>query len=769
MNNFIKKNISYIIAIFILLGPIIDLLTGLCLHLFEIRFTIGIVLRVLFLLFICYITIFVYDKKKLIFPYLVIIIYSILYAIGIILYKNGVGIFTEIQGLVKVFYFPILLISLYSIRDEINISKMTLFTTLFLYLIFIFVPIILGVGFETYKITKAGTLGFYNSANEISGIISLLTPIMFTVIVSSKKIIPKMILASMYFVVILMIGTKTPLIALSITVIAIILYLRRDYFIKMQFKKIIISVIILLIGVSGLLLIIPKTNFYKNIETHLDYLELENVGEVFEDEELVDHFIFSQRLTFLDRKAALYRKSNVYQKLFGIGYLKSNGKATKMIEMDYFDIFYNHGIVGFIIFFSITLYVLWKVLRKEKTLNFESYMTFISLLLIILLSFFTGHIITAPAVSLISIILILEFPKRKKKRLLFASYSMDLGGIEKALLNLVNRIDTDKYDVNIVLEKKHGVFLDKIKDDIRVEECKVSNHNIIVLRKLINVSRKLMYKILNYHNYDFSCCYATYSYSSSKLALMASKNTAFYVHNDYRTIYKNDDEFYEFFNSREINNYRNIIFVSNENREGFVEKYPELKKKCKVFNNFIDTEEIIRQSKEKIKEKKNKEHILFMFVGRLDDDAKKISRQINLVKEIKDIDLWIVGDGPDRHKYEKEVRDNKLEKRVTFMGKKSNPFPYMAQADYVILTSDYEGFPVTYLEAITLNKDIITTFPTSDDQVDIHEYGYVISKDQTKMVKEVKDILKNKKSRQEVDLEAGQVERMKQLEKIFNG
>ena len=103
------------------------------------------------------------------------------------------------------------------------------------------------------------------------------------------------------------------------------------------------------------------------------------------------------------------------------------------------------------------------------------------------------------------------------------------------------------------------------------------------------------------------------------------------------------------------------------------------------------------------------------------------------------------------------------------MGKKANPFPYMAQADYVILTSDYEGFPVTYLEAITLNKDIITTFPTSDDQVDIHEYGYVISKDQTKMVKEVKDILKNKKSRQEVDLEAGQVERMKQLEKIFNG
>ena len=768
MTNFIKKNLNIIIAVFILLGPIIDLLTGLCLHLFEIKFTMGIILRVAFLLFICYITVFIYNKKKLLYPYLLIILYSILYIIGIIIYKDGVGLITEIQGLVKVFYFPVLLLSLYSIREEINISKMSLFTTLFLYLIFIFVPILLGIGYETYEITKAGTLGFYNSANEISGIISILTPIMFIILISSRKIIPKLILGIMYLVVILMMGTKTPLLSLGITIMAILLYLWRDSIIKRQFKRIFVSIIILLIGVSALIVIIPKTNFYKNIETHLNYLKLDNVGEVFEDEELVDHFIFSQRLTFLNKKAKLYREANVYQKLFGIGYLKNNGKPTKMIEMDYFDIFYNHGIIGFVLFFAITIYVLWKILRKEKTLNFESYMTFISLLLIVFLSFFTGHIITAPAVSLIAIILILEFPKNQKKRLLFASFSMDLGGIEKALLNLVNRIDTNKYEITIVLEEKKGVFLDKIKPDITVRECKVSNNKMVVLRKAINVCRKLIFKIFNYHNYDFSCCYTTYSYSSSKLALMASTNTAFYVHNDYRTIYKDDVDFYQFFNSRGISKYKNIIFVSNENREGFVEKYPNLKSKCKVFNNFIDTEEIIRQSKEEIKEKKNDKHTLFMFVGRLDDDAKKISRQINLVKEIDNIDLWIVGDGPDRHKYEKEVKENKLEKRITFMGKKANPFPYMIQADYVILTSDYEGFPVTYLEAITLQKSIITTFPTSDDKVDIHEYGYVISKDQDKMVEEVKKIISKKNKVQEIDLEAGQVKRMKQLEKIFN-
>ena len=49
MNSFIKKNINVIISIFILLGPILDMLTGLCLHTFNINFTIGIIVRVIFL------------------------------------------------------------------------------------------------------------------------------------------------------------------------------------------------------------------------------------------------------------------------------------------------------------------------------------------------------------------------------------------------------------------------------------------------------------------------------------------------------------------------------------------------------------------------------------------------------------------------------------------------------------------------------------------------------------------------------------------------
>ena len=749
MNDFIKKNITLIIGIFILLGPIIDLLTGLCVHL-EINISIGIIVRIIFLVFISLITIFTFKKKKVIIPYLIIGIYFILYILGIVIYKDGIGMFQEIQGLVKVFYFPVLFISLYAIRNDIRISKMTLFTTLFLYLILIFIPLVLGIGYDTYEITKEGTLGFYNSANEISGIISLLTPVMFIILVNSKNIIPKLVLLLIYLVVILMIGTKIPLLTFVITLVLSIIYLWYISFKNKNYKVIASSGTIILLVTIIFTIIISNTNFYNN-----------KVTEVFNNEKL-----FSPRLSFLHDKALDYNDASIYQKVFGIGYLK-DGQETKMIEMDYFDIYYSHGIVGFLIFFIITLYILYKILDKGKQ-SYEQFLLHISLLLIIVLSFFTGHIITAPSVSIIAMILILSLTTRKKKDLLFTSYSMDLGGIEKALLNLVNRINLDKYNVTIILEKKQGIFLDQIKEGIEVTELKVSNNKIVPIRKIINFLRKLFYKIFNYCNYDFSCCYTTYSYSSNKLALMTSNNTAFYVHNDYRTIYKDDKDFYEFFNSRNITEYKNIIFVSNENRLGFVEKYPNLRTKCKVFNNFIDTEMIKQQSEEPIKEKKPKNHLLFIYVGRLDDDAKKISRQINLVKEIDNIDLWIIGDGPDRKKYEKEVKELKLEKRITFFGKKSNPFPYMKQADFVILTSDYEGFPVTYLEAITLHKDIITTFPTSDDSVDINKYGYVISKDQDKMVEEVKKIISKHRIEKDLDLEYGQIRRMKQLEKMFN-
>ena len=413
MNKFITKNINKIITIFLLLGPILDLLTGICLHYFKINFTIGIIIRVLFLLFICIITLFTFKKKNILIPYLIIGLYFIFYIVGVFLYKDN-GRFFEIQNLVKVFYFPIMLISIYSFKDKINISKKVLFTIMLMYLLFIFIPLLLGLGYKTYEITKVGTLGFFNAANEVGGIISILTPIMFIILIDKNyNKVFKISSVLIYLIVILMVGTKTPLLTLLITTGFSLLYLEINYIKKKAYKKIAISIIIVLVGLTSLILVLPRTNFYKNIKTHLEFLEVEHITDVFKDEKLIDHFIFSQRLTFLKDRNKLYKDSNTYQKLFGIGYL-DNGEEVKMIEMDYFDIFYSHGIIGFIIYFVITIYVIIKSIIKDKN-TYNRLMYKVSLLLIAILSLLTGHIITAPSVSLIVVIIIISLSKKNKE------------------------------------------------------------------------------------------------------------------------------------------------------------------------------------------------------------------------------------------------------------------------------------------------------------------------------------------------------------------
>lgn len=356
-----------------------------------------------------------------------------------------------------------------------------------------------------------------------------------------------------------------------------------------------------------------------------------------------------------------------------------------------------------------------------------------------------------------------------KKKLFFAAYNLDIGGIENALVNLLNVIDYSKYDVTLFLERKEGVFLSKLNKNVVVKELKVSTCRVSIIRKLINYFRKFKFKLFNKNKYDFSCCYATYSYSSNKLALIASNNSMIYVHSNYVDLYKNnEDKIREFFDTRNINIFKYITFVSNESKDDFLKYYPKYKNKSLVFNNFIDTDKIIKLSNEEIDEEKPKNTKLFVFVGRLDDKSKKLERAFNLVRKIDDITLWVIGDGPDKEQYKNYVNKHNLNNRVIFFGRKENPYPYMRLADYIILTSDYEGFPVIYLESLVLKKNIITTISVSDDEIDISKYANIISKDEKEMIKEVKNIIESNNKNDSISINEIQNNRINNLEKIFD-
>lgn len=351
-----------------------------------------------------------------------------------------------------------------------------------------------------------------------------------------------------------------------------------------------------------------------------------------------------------------------------------------------------------------------------------------------------------------------------KKKVLFCSYSLDIGGIETGLINLLNNMDYDKYDITLLLEKKGGLLFDRLNKNVNVIEYRVSNSRNIVFRKFKNFFKRVFWLIKNYHKYDFSCAFATYSLPCNFLAYYGSKNNCLYVHSNYKYIY-DEVGLRSFFDRRRICNFKHLVFVSNESMNDLCYFYPKIKDKSFVINNLINYNDILKMSKEKNDYKKKKK-TLFVFVGRLEEHAKRLSKLINIVSNLSDVELLIIGDGPDKRIYESMVKECS---NIEMVGSKKNPYSYMKKADYIVLSSDYEGFPVVYNEAIVLNKKIISTIDVSDDLISIpNRFGYIVSKDEKKMLSQIKKILKEDNLVPEkVDFKKINLSRIKKIESII--
>ena len=357
---------------------------------------------------------------------------------------------------------------------------------------------------------------------------------------------------------------------------------------------------------------------------------------------------------------------------------------------------------------------------------------------------------------------------KEKISLLFTANDLSVGGIETSLVNLLNRINKHKYEITLILENKKGKYLEEVSKKVYIRRYKVYNFRPAIISRIFNLTKRIIYSIFNYNTYDFSCCYATYSYCGNKLAKISSRNSSIWVHSNYRYVYKRLEDTISFFETRKMNEFRKIIFVSNEARDDYLELFPNHKNKTMVVNNFINIDLIHDKKKEKTGVIRAKNKLLFVFVGRLEEESKKITRIIDLAKNIDEISVWLIGDGKDKEMYQKLIKDNKLEKKIQMLGSIKDPYNYMARADYIILTSDYEGFPVVYLEALALNKEIITTIPVSAGKIDMKERAHIISKDN--YIEDVRKILKEKKIKNaEINLKEIQHERIRRLEKLFDG
>ena len=365
-----KKNFYY----FLLLFPLIDFITSI--GAWNNFTSLGTIIKGgLLLCSSIYLILHSKNKKETYIIFSTIILYSLLHIIC-------VG--TEgITSLIKIFYFPIMLYFFY-IYNNRYINRRIYYRYLILFSILYLLPYPFNLGHNISELypNKDLYLSFFYVGNEIVNIFILLIPLSIEYI-RPKKTIYLICTILLIILISTILTTKAFYLALLIIIIYFICKYRENIFksLKRHLKLTILSIITMIIAAC---LIIPKISLYKNIETSLSYYGIDTIEEVFTFDTL-NHIVFSNRLSFLDNNHNEFIKSSIKEKLFGLKHIE------KDVEIDIFDIFYNTGITGIIVY-VILFIVIMRTIKLKNTPKF-------SMILLLFISLLSGHVLLSPMVT----------------------------------------------------------------------------------------------------------------------------------------------------------------------------------------------------------------------------------------------------------------------------------------------------------------------------------------------------------------------------------
>lgn len=138
-------------------------------------------------------------------------------------------------------------------------------------------------------------------------------------------------------------------------------------------------------------------------------------------------------------------------------------------------------------------------------------------------------------------------------------------------------------------------------------------------------------------------------------------------------------------------------------------------------------------SDNKVVVKTHKNYILFF--GRLDEEAKDLTFLIKAyhksILPAQNIQLYILGDGPDLHKLIALVTTLELTQHVVFKSATTNPFPIVKSAKLTVLTSNFEGFPMSLVESLACETPVISVdCESGPSEIIINKHnGLLVKKD----------------------------------------
>lgn len=304
--------------------------------------------------------------------------------------------------------------------------------------------------------------------------------------------------------------------------------------------------------------------------------------------------------------------------------------------------------------------------------------------------------------------------QEKIKRIAIFSDNLKVGGIQKSLVNVLKSNAFDGHIVDVFLYDNE-VFFDTslIKDNVTLYYLKPMPYwtkaiPFDILRLFVAVDKQILE-----HRYDVAIDFDSYQNATALGTLKANaEKTVMWIHNDMEQKRKEEPKYNLLWNIMrgKYKYFDEFAAVS----EGIVEPFSRCtavdKGKIRVIPNIIDSAEIHSKCEEKSPVEVSDDKLNLVSVGRL-CHQKGYDILLNDISKVyaerKDIELYILGDGPDRDALEGQAKSLGIENVVHFLGNIANPFPILKQMDVFCLESRYEGQGMVFWEAKALGLQLV--------------------------------------------------------------
>lgn len=326
-------------------------------------------------------------------------------------------------------------------------------------------------------------------------------------------------------------------------------------------------------------------------------------------------------------------------------------------------------------------------------------------------------------------------------KVLFLIHDLGQGGAEKVLVNLVNNMDPEKFDISVTALFGGGVNARFLAPHVRYRavfpgQIRGNSH----LMKFL--SPKQLHKLCVKEHYDIEVSYLE-GPSARIVSGCGDPDTKLvsWIHVQQKTMKKLASAFRSEAEARTCyGRFDQTVCVSRYVRDEFC-RLLDFRKPCRVLYNTVESDKIRAGAAEAAPELAEDGRFRLAAVGTL-KESKGYDRLLRIVGRLEGAHLYILGTGPQEQELKRYVRDNGLENRVTFLGYQTNPYKYVAKCDLFVCASFAEGFSTATTEALIVGTPVCTVEVSGmREMLGGNEFGVITENDEEALYQGIKGLL----------------------------